>query len=105
MAIYGTVLSSFVSASAIIIAQHATGNLQLALDLTDSQRQGHYVVKVKRFDKKKRVLHIIRRCQNARTIKWRKPRKSRAINLTSAFALRQEAFPSSETTVPENNSI
>lgn len=104
MAIYGSVLSSFVSASAIIITQHATGNLQLALDLTDSQRQGHYVVKVKRFDKKKSVTYHqkVPECQDNQ---MEKALQEPGNYLTSAFALCQEAFPSSETTVPENNSI
>lgn len=47
LAIYGSVPPSVSSASAIIIARGATGNLQLALDLTVSQRLGRYFVIVK----------------------------------------------------------
>lgn len=36
------------SAIAIIVAWDATSNLQLALDMADSQRLGCYIVKVKR---------------------------------------------------------
>lgn len=105
LAIYGSVPPSVSSASAIIIARGATGNLQLALDLTVSQRLGRYFVIVKRLDGRKSMLHIIKRCQTAWTMKWRKPLKSWANLLLSAFALRQAAFASSETIVPEINSI
>lgn len=51
------------------------------------------------------MLHIIKRCQTAWTIKWRKPLKSWANFLLSAFALRQAASALRETIVPEINSI